>query len=184
MNGFKKLCFWRRRTNSYFTLLQQNEINISHINRKIELLPKIGDAGRCKIFVNVDAEVDYSHFRLSGFLDVSENGIFWDERWCVLDGTELRFYYYSSDITPLMTFNIKSCIDVSDANIFYASRNRTLMLKMYDSDIIFSRSFYYFLSAKSNSAFEQWKILQKVLLVIQAWKDSSVPNSKIIKKSS
>jgi hypothetical protein len=83
-----------------------------------------------------------------------------------------------------MTFNIKSCIDVSDANIFYASRNRNANVEnVRFRHHIFRVHFTIFLSARSNSAFEQWKILQKVLLVIQAWKDSSVPNSKIKKSS-
>ncbi|KYB29122.1 anillin [Tribolium castaneum] len=156
------------RRNSLFKLWKEASIKISNVNETNEIILDLFDSKLCKLVYDVTAKVDTSSFLYSGWLDVSQNGLFWNQRWCVLQGTLLKCFNYPVDHSfnnPLTTIDLKYCVTIRDPFMYEASRNRVLVLEMNDD----SHPFAYYLSTYSVHEFNQWKCLEKLVATLQLW---------------
>ncbi|XP_044258130.1 anillin-like [Tribolium madens] len=156
------------RRESLFKFWKDATVKISNVNETNEKFLDLFNSKLCKLVFDVKAEVNTSGFLYSGWLDVSQNGLFWNQRWCVLQGTLLKCFNYPVDHNyhnPITIIDLKSCVTVRNPEIYEVSRNRVLVLEMDDK----SHPFVYYLSTYSMHEFNQWKCLEKLVTTLQRW---------------
>lgn len=157
------------RRESLFKFWKGTTVKISNVNETNEAFLDLVDSKLCKLVFDVTAQVDTSSFLYSGWLDVSHNGLFWNQRWCVLKGNQLKCFNYPVESCfnhPIAIIDLKSCVSVRVSRPNEVSRNRALVLEMDDEFHPFS----YYLSTYSIYEFNQWKCLEKLVSTLEYWK--------------
>ena len=154
---------------SLFNSWREVTIKIGDINDTKEVVLGVYKSTFCNLTVDVSAEVDLSNFCQKGWLDISHNGLFWQQKWCVLRGTQIVCYDSPNDTVPKARVDLNMCTSIRVIARSHASRDQVIKLEVHSGS---SRRWCFFMCAKSSGEFYKWKVLQNLVPMLKCWREA------------
>ncbi|KAJ3666855.1 hypothetical protein Zmor_002284 [Zophobas morio] len=154
---------------SLFNSWREVTVKIGDINETKEVVLGVYKSTFCNLTVDVSAEVDLSNFCQKGWLDFSHNGLFWQQKWCVLRGTQIVCYDSPNDTVPKARVDLNMCTSIRVIARSHASRDQVIKLEVQSGS---SRRWCFFMCAKSSGEFYKWKVLQNLVPMLKCWREA------------
>lgn len=134
---------------------------------------------------NINLKTDLSGFLTLGRPDKDNNVVYWDRKWCTLEGSKFSVYNYPQDKSfhkpPIASVNLEYCLEKLSLNRC-ASKRKSFVLKTgrpstlddnnkinlkHKNNFVLDK---YFLAADNTDDFEKWTMaLDSALEFLREW---------------
>lgn len=162
-------------TNTSFKLCANAKINLKDVkhNQIVNLITHC-DWLESKIYLDLQLQNVKFYKKWSGFLSIGKERIgkiFWNRRWCTIDGYNIIFYNYPCEVNynnPIDIINLKNILYpyLIKARKNVCMRSRTVVLHIGKA----RRRHKVYISADTNEDLDEFKnIVEEIIMYLKYW---------------